>query len=147
MFFPPPRSPCTSSQGAPASGSPSSSSPNQGLLTPHLHQAVPHQPQQQAGTVLLLHSSRTLCPHHACEVKGRDIRPPVGIFGKLQLPELAIGGEVSSCPGKALQSLGDHIRIAQQAVGVLPVLETDQNQQGQLGGPSPWAEKVHTLRP
>lgn len=105
-----------------------SPSPNQRILIllPHLHQAVPHQPQQQTGTILLLHTGRALCPHHACEVKSRDIRPSMGIQGKFQLPKLAVGGKVSSCPGKVLQSLGYHIGTAQQPVGLRPVLHGQQ---------------------
>ena len=76
--------------------------------------------------MLLLHTSRAICPHHACEVKSGDVRPPMGIFSKLQLPELAMGGEVSSFLGKVLQSLGHHIGTAQQPVCVWPVLQGPQ---------------------
>lgn len=50
----------------------------------------------------------------------------MGVLGKLQLPELAVGGEVGSCPSKALQSLGHHIGTAQQPVGLRPVLRGQQ---------------------
>lgn len=76
--------------------------------------------------MLLLHPSRTLRTHHAREVEGRDIRLSMSILGKLQLPELAMGGEVSSCPGKALQSLGHYIGTAQQTIGLWPVLQSQQ---------------------
>lgn len=76
--------------------------------------------------MLLLHTSRAICPHHACEVKSRDVRPPTGVSGKLQLPELALGGELSSGLGKALQSLRHHIGIAQQPLGLWPVLQGQQ---------------------
>lgn len=76
--------------------------------------------------MLLLHPSSTLCPHHACEVKGRNVRPPVGIPGKLQLPKLPMGGEVSRSPDKALQSLGHHVGTAQQPVDLRPVLQADR---------------------
>lgn len=71
----------------------------------------------------LLHARRALCPHHAGEVEGRDVRPPVGVLGKLQLPQLSTGSEVRSSPGKVLQSLWHHVGAAQQLVGLRPVLQ------------------------
>lgn len=99
--------------------------------------------------MLLLHTSSALGPHHACEVKSRDVGSPMGIVGKFQLPELAMGGKVSSCPGKALQSLGHHIGTAQQPVGLWPVLHGQQIRTSGINWavPSPWVHKVHTLRP
>lgn len=72
--------------------------------------------------MLFLHTRRTLCPHHACEVKGSHIWPPTGIPSKLQVPKLAMCGKISSCPGKALQSLRYHIGTAQQLISLWQVL-------------------------
>jgi hypothetical protein len=68
--------------------------------------------------MLFLDTSGTLCPHHACEVEGRHIRPPACILSKLQFPKLAMCGEVSRCSGKALQSLRYHISFAQQLISL-----------------------------
>lgn len=76
--------------------------------------------------MLFLHTRGTLRPHHAGEVKGGYIRPPARIPSKLQVPKLAMCGKISSCPGKALQSLGYHIGTAQQLISVRQVLQSQE---------------------
>lgn len=82
--------------------------------------------------MLFLHPRRTLRPHHACEVEGSHIRPPTCILSKLQFPKLAVCGEIGSCPGKALQSLGYHIGTAQQLISLWQVLQGQEIRTGDL---------------
>lgn len=76
--------------------------------------------------MLFLHTRSAFRPHHAGEVKGGHIRPPACIPSKLQVPKLAMRGEISSCPGKALQSLRYHIGAAQQLISVRQVLHSQE---------------------
>lgn len=88
----------------------------------HLHQAVAHQPQEQAAPVVLPHQRRVLRARHAGEVKHVNIRQAPVVEGKLQLGQAVVGGEVGGFFGIAKESIPVHILWGQEALDVCFVL-------------------------
>lgn len=89
---------------------------------PHLHQAVAHQPQQQARPVVLPHQRRVLGAGHAGEVEHVDVGQGPVVEGELQLGQAVVGGEIGGFLGVAEEGVPVHVLVGQEALDVRFVL-------------------------